>query len=92
MNEIWDKIEGFLKEHIPTVIATLNGPATEEALNLLESEVGHTIPKDFKSYLQVHNGELDSTVVCDKTSLEQGVSVFYTLVGRYTGISHRDVS
>ena len=24
MKEIWDGIEGFLKEHVPTVMATLN--------------------------------------------------------------------
>jgi cell wall assembly regulator SMI1 len=46
MKEIWDGIESFLKEHVPTVMATLNGPATEEDLNLLESEVGSAIPSE----------------------------------------------
>ena len=61
MKEVWNQIEGFLKEHVPTVIATLNGPATDEDLNLLESEIGNTLPSDFKSYLLVRNGQDDSS-------------------------------
>ena len=81
MNEVWDKIEGFLKEHIPTVIATLNGPATEEALNLLESEVGHTIPNDFKSYLLVHNGQEDPSrlqALCEEGTLLSSEAIIKT--------------
>ncbi|MCP3684750.1 MAG: molybdenum cofactor biosysnthesis protein MoeA, partial [bacterium] len=59
MKETWDQIEEFLKKHVPSVIETLNNPATEEELCQLEAEIGNTLPKDFRDYLLVHNGQDD---------------------------------
>ena len=70
MKEIWDQIEEFLKKHAPSVVGTLNGPATEEELDQLETEVGYTLPDDLRRYLLVHNGQDDPSRL--RTLCEEG--------------------
>jgi len=72
MNEIWQQIEEYLKASVPTVIETLNPPATEVEIQELEKELGHSIPNDFKNYLLVHNGQNDPTrlqILCEEGTL-----------------------
>jgi cell wall assembly regulator SMI1 len=72
MKEIWEQIEGFLKEHVPIVIETLNNPATDKDLSQIESEIGNTLPEDFKNYLLVHNGQDDPSrlhTLCEEGTL-----------------------
>lgn len=81
MKEVWDGIEGFLNEYVPTVMDTLNGPVTEEDLKLLESEVGSAIPSDFKNYLLVHNGQDDPSrlqTLCEEGTLLSSEAIIKT--------------
>ena len=70
MKEIWDQIEEFLKRHAPSVMETLNDPASDEELIQLETEVGITLPDDLRGYLLVHNGQDDPSRL--KTLCEEG--------------------
>lgn len=72
MNKTWQKIEEYLKENVPSVIDTLNPPATAADIQELEKELGYTIPNDFKSYLLVHNGQNDPSrlqTLCEEGTL-----------------------
>ena len=72
MNQVWKEIEEFLKANVPSVIETLNQPATESEILELENEAGHSIPIDFKSFLLVHNGQEDPSrlqTLCEEGTL-----------------------
>ena len=55
----WNAIERELTVHAPTVLPTLNGPATDGDIERLESTIGHTIPNDLRASLELHNGQDD---------------------------------
>ncbi len=72
MNQVWREIEEFLKANVPSVIETLNPPATESEILELEGEVGYSIPNDFKAFLLVHNGQEDPSrlqTLCEEGNL-----------------------
>ena len=58
---IWDIIERELAKHAPTVLPTLNGPATDADIRKLESAIGYTLPDDVSASLKRHNGQNDPT-------------------------------
>ncbi len=41
----------------PMMMQMLNDPASETDLSQLETELGQVLPKDFKDFLAVHNGQ-----------------------------------
>lgn len=56
MNEIWDRIEAWLAEHAPAVLAGLNGPASEQEIDATERALGVTLPEDVRATYRRHNG------------------------------------
>lgn len=60
MKELWDQFEAWLTVHWPDGLASLNPPATDEELALLEDALGAKLPEDFSECLRVHNGQSDS--------------------------------
>lgn len=70
MKEVWANIEKHLLEHVPTVVESLNAPASLDDIESLEREMGYTLPEDFKAYLLVHNGQDDPSRL--QTFCEEG--------------------
>jgi len=56
--EIWKEIEDWYKENIPTLLTDLHGSATEQEIIEFESLIGTSLPVDYKSSIQIHNGEV----------------------------------
>lgn len=53
-----DILENWLEEHLPEVKKDLNLPATMEEIQLLEKTIGRSLPQDFISLYQWHNGQM----------------------------------
>lgn len=53
-----DILENWLEEHLPEVKKYLNPPATMEEIQLLEKTIGRSLPQDFISLYQWHNGKM----------------------------------
>jgi cell wall assembly regulator SMI1 len=53
----WDRIEAWLKINLPEVIADLNPPASEDAINQAQTELGVTLPDSFKALYRIHDGQ-----------------------------------
>lgn len=53
-----DILENWLEEHLPEVKKYLNPPATMEEIQLLEKTIGRSLPQDFISLYQWHNGQM----------------------------------
>ena len=56
---LWNELEELLATIAPTVLPTLNPPATDCDLDLLESKTGLILPQDFRQSLKIHNGQSD---------------------------------
>lgn len=54
MKHIWQAMEIFLASH-PHI--SLRSPANHQDIQLLEKNLGYSLPADFKEYLKIHNGE-----------------------------------
>ena len=70
--DIWNTIERELATHAPTVLPTLNSPATDDAVQRLETTLGHPIPGDVRESLKIHNGQHDPSrlqLLCDAGTL-----------------------
>ena len=50
--------ENWLEKHLPEVVKDLNPPATMEEIQLLEKTIGRSLPEDFISLYQWHNGQM----------------------------------
>lgn len=50
--------ENWLEKHLPEVVKDLNPPATMEEIQLLEKTIGRSLPQDFISLYQWHNGQM----------------------------------
>lgn len=57
VEENWQRIDYWLKTNAPEILKTLNGPASNADLELLENHTNSVLPDDFKSSLLVHNGQ-----------------------------------
>ncbi len=55
--DLWRRLERFASQHMPGLVAELNGPASSEAITRLEKELGFKLPADFVSSLAIHDGE-----------------------------------
>ena len=59
-------------EHAPTVLPTLNSPATDADIKRLEKTVGHAVPEDVRASLKIHNGQHDPSrlqILCEAGTL-----------------------
>ena len=50
---LWNELEELLATIAPTVLPTLNPPATDCDLDLLESKTGLILPQDFRQSLEM---------------------------------------
>jgi cell wall assembly regulator SMI1 len=53
----WNRIEAWFQTNLPEVIADLNPPASEDAINHAEAELAITLPESFKALYRLHNGQ-----------------------------------
>lgn len=69
---LWRTIEENLAVHAPTVLPTLNPPATDADLDRLEALLGHALPTDVRMSYRIHNGQDDPSrleLLCDAGTL-----------------------
>ncbi|MFD7787694.1 SMI1/KNR4 family protein [Streptomyces nojiriensis] len=59
VQESWNRIDEWLREHAPRTFATLGPPARHEEIAAAEKELGVTFPPDLVTSLLRHNGALD---------------------------------
>ncbi|MFJ6699992.1 SMI1/KNR4 family protein [Streptomyces sp. NPDC091272] len=59
VQESWDRIDAWLREHAPRTFATLRPPAGLEEIAAAEEELGVTFPADLVASLLRHNGARD---------------------------------
>ena len=57
MEEIWQRIESWLKTHAPDILGDLANGATKEELDQTAKELGVELPADFRAAYQIHNGQ-----------------------------------
>lgn len=54
--DVWDHILKHVQMISQPIFATVNPPATEEDINLLESTLNVQLPSHFRDYLSTWNG------------------------------------
>ena len=59
MQEIWDRIEAWLRTHAVDVMNELAEGASEEDIQHAENELGYHFPEPFRASLRIHNGAGD---------------------------------
>ncbi|MFJ9767594.1 SMI1/KNR4 family protein [Streptomyces erythrochromogenes] len=59
VQESWDRIDAWLREHAPRTFATLRPPAGHEEIAAAEEVLGVAFPPDLVASLLRHNGALD---------------------------------
>ena len=57
MKSKWDKIEKWFKKNNKEVLSTFNPGATKAELAELEKLIGKEMPKSFKEFYLIHNGQ-----------------------------------
>lgn len=57
MKDYWERLEILLSTYLPELLANLNPGCTAREVDSLEQELGITLPKDFKSFYLIHNGQ-----------------------------------
>lgn len=57
MTEVWTKIKKSLIDVLPAIAESLNKPATQNEIELLEKTIGKSLPLSFIEYLKVCNGQ-----------------------------------
>lgn len=58
MKQQWEKLEVWLNIHEPALQTDLNLPASDADIQILEKNLGVSLPADFVGCLKVHNGQL----------------------------------
>ncbi|WIA35184.1 hypothetical protein OEZ86_003649 [Tetradesmus obliquus] len=53
----WRRIEAYLQQHSPQILATLNPGATAQQVAQAEAELGHPLPLAVRCIYRVHNGQ-----------------------------------
>ncbi len=56
MQEIWTRIEQWLKENAPRMLMHLYNGALDQDIQQIENVLGYTFPEDVKRSLMIHNG------------------------------------
>lgn len=59
VQDSWNRIDAWLREHAPRTFATLRPPAGDEEIAAAQGELGVTFPPDLVASLLRHNGALD---------------------------------
>jgi cell wall assembly regulator SMI1 len=59
MRDLWDRLESHLREHAPSVLQTLNPPATDDQIRAAEQTLARKLPDDLAASLRVHDGQRD---------------------------------
>ena len=57
MRDLWDRLESYLREHAPAVLATLNPPASDAQIRDAERRLARKLPPDLLASLKVHDGQ-----------------------------------
>ncbi|MDH2432552.1 SMI1/KNR4 family protein [Pokkaliibacter sp. MBI-7] len=52
----WSEIHDWLEGNAPKTLSALNRPASNEAIDLLVSKVGKSLPDEVRNYYLTHNG------------------------------------
>ncbi len=85
VNLVWDRIENRLKLVAPDSLKTLNGPASDEQIDLFEDRLGMNLPPDLEASLRRHNG----------TSAQFGAFVMQSvqgIIGEHARLSYATVA
>jgi cell wall assembly regulator SMI1 len=53
----WEKLENYLAQHNPSLLADLNPPATVADIDALQSRLNANLPSDYIDLLMIHNGQ-----------------------------------
>ncbi|WP_194842699.1 SMI1/KNR4 family protein [Endozoicomonas sp. OPT23] len=72
MQSIWKELEIILSGVAPSVVTTLNEPATKQEIVILEDLTGYSLPAELKEYLSIHNGQNDPSrleTLCEEGTL-----------------------
>jgi cell wall assembly regulator SMI1 len=56
MQEIWERIEAWLKTYTPQIMNNVYAGAAEEDIEQLEMKLGYQLPDDLRDSLRIHNG------------------------------------
>lgn len=59
LTAIWTTIERELGTHAPSILPTLNPPASDNEIAGLEARLGYPIPDDLRESLRIHDGQDD---------------------------------
>ncbi|WP_228974625.1 SMI1/KNR4 family protein [Streptomyces sp. DH12] len=59
VQDAWNRIDEWLREHAPRTFATLGPPAAHEEIAAAQEELGVTFPPDLVASLLRHNGAVD---------------------------------
>lgn len=58
MQQIWRDIENWYQQHAPELYKRLKPGATDDEIAAAETQLGRTLPDDYKASLRVHNGNV----------------------------------
>lgn len=62
MNEIWNRIETWLKQHAPHILQSLEPPATVGQITETEDFLGVKFPDIVRASYAIHNGQSDIAI------------------------------
>lgn len=57
MKQQWEKLEAWLRDNNPALLADLNPPASDANIQTLEQKIGVRLPADFVECIKVHDGQ-----------------------------------
>jgi cell wall assembly regulator SMI1 len=60
MEEIWDRIDTWLRTNAPKIFDTLQPGASDSLIRTVENTLSIQLPEDFKASCRIHNGQLQS--------------------------------
>ncbi|MBV9928154.1 MAG: SMI1/KNR4 family protein [Acidobacteria bacterium] len=57
MEHQWERLKAWLRAHAPHLLPCLQEGVTDQELDDFEWDIGVTLPRDFRAFYKVHNGE-----------------------------------
>jgi cell wall assembly regulator SMI1 len=61
MEELWKRIEMWLRQHAPHILDSLNAGASEDEIKALQMRFGAALPKELVDFYRVHNGQPENS-------------------------------
>ena len=58
---IWQKLERWIQANAPELHETLQAGASDQKIAQLEQQLGVTLPEDYKTFLQICNGQSEES-------------------------------